>query len=325
MKRPTLLDVAREAGVSKATASRALNGMARVLPETRELVQNTARRLGYVPDPISKALAERRKVDPLKVRAFRGRLAYLDCEEHRISGAEAMQAREAAEQLGYDLEVSTIHSERVQSELNQLWSRGVEGLLIRGGHGRFPHIEEALLGRFSVVLVGANEAYGCAKVAFDFGRAVEEACVQLREMGAARIGLWLINNGSQREHLSAIGALLALKYRNPQDAERLTLMTSDSVYSQSTISKIGQQKFDALLVPSVACAISLQKIYGADFFSQTHVCTLYGKGCFRGWNFNFSMDRLQSRALAILTDLTRRDIQSRDRYLTLLPPVWGMN
>lgn len=46
--RPTLSDVAREAGVSAATASRVLNGFQRVRPETRKQVESAMAALGYV-------------------------------------------------------------------------------------------------------------------------------------------------------------------------------------------------------------------------------------------------------------------------------------
>lgn len=48
--RPTLIDLAREAGVSSATVDRVLNNRQGVKPRTRELVLTTARRLGYLPD-----------------------------------------------------------------------------------------------------------------------------------------------------------------------------------------------------------------------------------------------------------------------------------
>lgn len=54
----TLHDVAREAGVSYATASRALNGSARnVRPENAERVQAAADRLGYAPNLPAQAIA----------------------------------------------------------------------------------------------------------------------------------------------------------------------------------------------------------------------------------------------------------------------------
>ncbi|MFB8032449.1 LacI family DNA-binding transcriptional regulator [Streptomyces sp. NPDC056004] len=53
----TLDAVAREAGVSPATASRALNGTARVREDLRERVQVAAGRLGYIPNAHAQALA----------------------------------------------------------------------------------------------------------------------------------------------------------------------------------------------------------------------------------------------------------------------------
>lgn len=46
----TLTDVAREAGVSPATADRVLNNRSGVRPRTREIVLETAQRLGYIAD-----------------------------------------------------------------------------------------------------------------------------------------------------------------------------------------------------------------------------------------------------------------------------------
>lgn len=54
--RPTIRDVARRAGVSIATVSRALNRKDDVSTETRERVQSAARSLGYVADPAARAL-----------------------------------------------------------------------------------------------------------------------------------------------------------------------------------------------------------------------------------------------------------------------------
>lgn len=53
----TIRDVAREAGVSVATVSRVLNNSAAVTPETREMVLNIVRTLGYRPNANAQALA----------------------------------------------------------------------------------------------------------------------------------------------------------------------------------------------------------------------------------------------------------------------------
>lgn len=54
----TVHDVAREAGVSIATVSRAVRGLGVVSPELAERVQATAERLGYVPSRVGRALRE---------------------------------------------------------------------------------------------------------------------------------------------------------------------------------------------------------------------------------------------------------------------------
>jgi LacI family transcriptional regulator len=57
---PRLADVARAAGVSLATASRALSDPEMVRDETRERVREAVAMLGYVPDGTARALATRR-------------------------------------------------------------------------------------------------------------------------------------------------------------------------------------------------------------------------------------------------------------------------
>ncbi|WP_229071046.1 LacI family DNA-binding transcriptional regulator [Actinoplanes sp. DH11] len=56
-RRPTLADVARVAGVSRATASRAMNGRYGTSPEMRDHVRAVAARLGFEPHAVARALA----------------------------------------------------------------------------------------------------------------------------------------------------------------------------------------------------------------------------------------------------------------------------
>lgn len=57
---PTLDEVARVAGVSRATASRAINGGQKVSARAQSAVDLAVRELGYVPHPAARSLATRR-------------------------------------------------------------------------------------------------------------------------------------------------------------------------------------------------------------------------------------------------------------------------
>ncbi|MDT9694838.1 LacI family DNA-binding transcriptional regulator [Streptomyces sp. P17] len=57
---PTLEDVAREAGVSRATVSRVVNGVRNVDPDIQALVRSAIERTGYAPNRAARALVTRR-------------------------------------------------------------------------------------------------------------------------------------------------------------------------------------------------------------------------------------------------------------------------
>lgn len=54
--RPTIYDVARLAGVSTATVSRALNGAGQIAPSTRATIEAAVEQLGYRPNTIARSL-----------------------------------------------------------------------------------------------------------------------------------------------------------------------------------------------------------------------------------------------------------------------------
>jgi LacI family transcriptional regulator len=56
VKRPSSVDVARVAGVSRATVSAYINGTRYVSPELSEKIEQAIKGLGYVPDPLARAL-----------------------------------------------------------------------------------------------------------------------------------------------------------------------------------------------------------------------------------------------------------------------------
>ncbi|GFJ91900.1 LacI family transcriptional regulator [Phytohabitans rumicis] len=59
-ERPTLEEVARRAGVSRATASRVVNGSTTVAPSIQDAVRRAVRELGYVPNLAARSLVTQR-------------------------------------------------------------------------------------------------------------------------------------------------------------------------------------------------------------------------------------------------------------------------
>ena len=122
-RRITINRIAREAGVSLSTVSRALNDRPDVRPETRERILTMAQELGYTPSAIARSLAtQRTHTIGLAVRT------HLD-----MWGAQIIVSiEELARTAGYEVFVSTHHAEedRERSVLRAFHSRHVEGVII---------------------------------------------------------------------------------------------------------------------------------------------------------------------------------------------------
>jgi LacI family repressor for deo operon, udp, cdd, tsx, nupC, and nupG len=94
-----LADVAKQAGVSKSTASRALSGRGSVSKDTRGRVSRVADELGFVPSSAAESLATGRSRNIAVVTPFINRWFYsevIDVVESALIGA------------GYDLTLSRL-------------------------------------------------------------------------------------------------------------------------------------------------------------------------------------------------------------------------
>lgn len=128
----TIRDVAREAGVSVASASRSLNGLANVRPATRDRVLDAARRLRFLPHSAARILSTRRS-DTIGVM-----LPDLHGEffSEIIRGADL-----AARSRGLHLLVSTSHGDAAEAGAAMRSMSGrVDGLLLMS-----PYVDEEML------------------------------------------------------------------------------------------------------------------------------------------------------------------------------------
>ncbi len=125
-KRPArLVDVARAAGVSLATASRALASSELVLPATRERVRDAAAMLGYVPHGAARALASSRS------RTIGAVLPTID--NPIFASATQSLARELARASYTLLLASDEYDPQLEAVVTRaLIERGVDGLALVG-------------------------------------------------------------------------------------------------------------------------------------------------------------------------------------------------
>ena len=134
--RPTLLDVARAAGVSAATASRVLNGFHQVRPETRRQVEGAMAELGYV------RLRSARAAQPDRT----GSIAFVVCEDGPRLFSDPFFSRvlwgagREVGQTGMQLVLLLVRSAEDYQVSAVRYLRGghVDGALFVSMHGRHP-------------------------------------------------------------------------------------------------------------------------------------------------------------------------------------------
>jgi len=132
----SLGDVAKAAGVSKATTSYVLRNQPGPSPETRERVLRTARELGYIPD--ARIVSWMAKVREAKVKDLVP-LAWLDTnwekdswKIYKFHSPYLEGARARARELGYQIEeIWAGQPDMTMRRISQiLYQRGIEGVIV---------------------------------------------------------------------------------------------------------------------------------------------------------------------------------------------------
>jgi DNA-binding LacI/PurR family transcriptional regulator len=139
--RPTLTDVARQAGVHTSTASRALADHPSIPEDTRERVKAVALSLGYHVDPFTAVLMKsRRRGRPLPHHA---NLGFIVAESRKDAWRATawihevyIGAKEFAAAAGYSLEVFWAGEDEARGEAFDriLRTRGMQGLILSPEH-----------------------------------------------------------------------------------------------------------------------------------------------------------------------------------------------
>lgn len=179
--RPTIRDVASEAGVSHQTVSRVINGSQEVLPETRDRVQTAILNLGFRPSAIARSMA-------------RGRTHTLACIAPNLTDYTLSSIIEGAEiearQLGYFLLSSSANDPKSFQELvdELVGHRRIDGLIVIN-----PYIDDrykSIPVNFPVVFVGArSHDHTICSVSLDDEKAAFDATNHLIQLGHKRIAM----------------------------------------------------------------------------------------------------------------------------------------
>lgn len=135
-KRTTIYDIAEYLGISTATVNRALTGKPRVKEETRQLVIETAAKMGFKPNALARSLARRQ----LKLAVI-GFTSFSEFHEPflrgaRDAGAELADYNIVVDYFSYENgATNTPESERfLEGTLLRIAEEGYNGVLVLGRH-----------------------------------------------------------------------------------------------------------------------------------------------------------------------------------------------
>lgn len=180
----TLDDVAKAAGVSKATVSRVINGKSCVRPHVRERVLKAVRKLNYHPNAVARALATRRTGQVGLLLSLPSSMPGYGLG--LIQGIEAVLRREQMH-----LVLHVVDAQQAQWDPPaSVTQRQVDGLIV-GGDLRGAEWLKKLAGeRLPVVVLGDEYPEGLAfsAVTLDWMTPSSQAVERLVSAGHRRIG-----------------------------------------------------------------------------------------------------------------------------------------
>lgn len=181
---PTINDVAAEAGVSRATASRAMSSYGRIAPDTVERVRAAAERIGYRTNQVAQAMrAGRTKTIGLVVLAdFTN--AFFD----RVTKSVV----DAAKQAGYQVLIANTDEdiEVERQAIENLLEKQVDGLIVTPSTvAVHDHLSPKSLSNKPVVLIDRRlDSVRLTSVTTDDFTGTDEAIRHAHSLGHTRFG-----------------------------------------------------------------------------------------------------------------------------------------
>lgn len=203
--RVTIKDVAREAGVSAQTVSRAINDKGEISPQTQERILRIADRLGYRPNSIARSLATRRTQNI--------GLVVPDVANPFFAGI-ARGIEDAAHQSDYNVFLCNTDEnvDRETSAIRSLEAQRVDGIILCSSRLSEPQLQK-LANRYQPLLLVNRqiEHPQTGAVLVDDVKGTSEAVRYMLQLGHRNIGLLAGPPASHSGRARAQGYLEALR------------------------------------------------------------------------------------------------------------------
>lgn len=254
MARPTIRDVAKEAGVSTALISFALNDREGVAPATRQRILEIADRLGYQADPHARALRTgTTNVYGLVVRNLQNPF-FVEV----VSGSQAAASASDATMMVIDSDYQT---EREIEHIQALVTQRVSGLAIApvGPGAAVERWMELCPGKPTVILnADAPGLTGVSRVSADNEAAVRLAVEHLVSLGHRRITFLTAPAKLMADHDRLELFFQMCQEYDVEPDPRETRLALDSVYQTVLSLLVGRSKPTAVVTNS---DFSAQAVY----------------------------------------------------------------
>ncbi|PKM58610.1 MAG: LacI family transcriptional regulator [Firmicutes bacterium HGW-Firmicutes-3] len=184
----TIKDIAKRAGISITTVSRALNNYDDVNEATRERIFNIAKEIGYIPNRAAQSLVMKKS----------NRLGIILTELERNGGKDNIVYRllsgmySYAETVNYEVALYTSSSahQREKSFVQFCNEHNIGGAVVAGIRTDDPYVKELLNSELPCVLIDLEkEGRNISSVSIDNKQAAKEATIYLIDHNHKHIGM----------------------------------------------------------------------------------------------------------------------------------------
>lgn len=178
LRKVTIKDVAREAGVSISTVSNALNGIDVLRPDTKQHILEVAEKMHYVPNLNGKNLkSQATKVIGLFITSIKG----------PYYGELTNSIYQCCKKYGYELNIFI--AENANSVMVNILGRQIDGAIILNEHVRKKEEEFLTENEIPIVFIDREKQGNCiSSVVFDSYHEGELAAKYLLELGHTTFG-----------------------------------------------------------------------------------------------------------------------------------------